>query len=538
MPSRHTPPRTTLAILGGLTRPGPHQPHGTAQAAHATCQALARHGRYQAVHLYDDERTIGREGGSWQGPDLPPTSIFERGFLAASRTPYAAIYAANGDQMKRAPHLIRPAHDLAPVICSVGTTHNAAQWINLFVALASEAVRATDGLIFKSQAAQRLFRATWDDWCARFGLSGGFPCSVVIPNGVDVQANRRLPGVRERTRRQLRIADGELVFLAFSRLSPGTKGDQQALIVRWQEVLARNPNALLILAGAVVDAAFVAELRALARAAEVSHRVMILDEPYAVWPEARTQLMSAADVFVHLSTGMEEASPLVVSEAMAHALPVIATAWAGIPELVTPDKDGFLIATAAATLSPSLAATVLGQADLTLGLAASSLVSLDWGAFCAATAALGDRQRREAMGAAARAAAEARALPVMAARYVAFFEEACAAAERTFTAPAFVRPLMDLNAVLAAQAGAALDPQQRVRRGQVGRVPLLREGLATEAGARLELVLAALAAGPQSLGALAGALAAERPPLHGQSDFAAAARLLVRMLNYGIIEPA
>jgi hypothetical protein len=83
----------------------------------------------------------------------------------------------------------------------------------------------------------------------------------VTPNGVDVEATRRSPALAAETRRQLRLAADDVVFLAFSRLSPGTKGDHHALVVRCQEVVARFPKALLPLAGAEVDRGFTVELR-------------------------------------------------------------------------------------------------------------------------------------------------------------------------------------------------------------------------------------------------------------------------------------
>lgn len=57
-------------------------------------------------------------------------------------------------------------------------------------------------------------------------------------------------------------------------------------------------------------------------------------------------LMSQADVFVHHSItakdGDTEGIPTVIMEAMASCLPVISTNHAGIPELVSHDKSGFL----------------------------------------------------------------------------------------------------------------------------------------------------------------------------------------------------
>jgi glycosyltransferase involved in cell wall biosynthesis len=75
--------------------------------------------------------------------------------------------------------------------------------------------------------------------------------------------------------------------------------------------------------------------------------------------------MSAADVFIHQATGIEEASPLAIHEAQSHALPVIAARWAGIPEVVAEGETGFLIETRVAPLRPQVATTLFGETDRT-----------------------------------------------------------------------------------------------------------------------------------------------------------------------------
>jgi colanic acid/amylovoran biosynthesis glycosyltransferase len=60
-------------------------------------------------------------------------------------------------------------------------------------------------------------------------------------------------------------------------------------------------------------------------------------------------LMKQADIFVQHSltdpaTGDEEGLPVAILEAMAHALPVVATHHAGIPEAVIDQETGFLVA--------------------------------------------------------------------------------------------------------------------------------------------------------------------------------------------------
>ena len=55
------------------------------------------------------------------------------------------------------------------------------------------------------------------------------------------------------------------------------------------------------------------------------------------------QLLSTADAFVLPSTGLGEAWPVSVMEALAAGLPVVATVIGATPEMITPGEDGFLV---------------------------------------------------------------------------------------------------------------------------------------------------------------------------------------------------
>lgn len=55
------------------------------------------------------------------------------------------------------------------------------------------------------------------------------------------------------------------------------------------------------------------------------------------------QLLSRADTFLLPSTGLGEAWPVSVMEAMAAGLPVIASEIGATPEMITSEEDGFLV---------------------------------------------------------------------------------------------------------------------------------------------------------------------------------------------------
>jgi glycosyltransferase involved in cell wall biosynthesis len=534
--------RTRLAVIGGFTKPRDSIAHGTHHAAFIACEAIAATAAYSGIDVFHENAAAPAKRGEVILPKAPPSRLLDKTAMPLIADRYQSIYVANGEQIGPSPYALRPQGDWAPVICSVGTTHAGAQWQSLLVALMSHAVRASDGFVFKSRPAERLFREVWTDWAGRIPGAPVFPAATtVIPNGVDVEANRPSPKLREETRQQLRVRADDVVFLAFSRLSPGTKGDQLALIVRWKEVIQQFPQALLVLAGAQVDRAFTMEQRQLARAAGVADRVMIIENPFDVLPLARFSLMSMADVFVHLTTGIEEASPLVVSEALAHALPVIATDWAGIPEIVRDGDNGFVIPTRVAPASPLLSTAVFGVTDLFIGLAASKLVSCDFENFVERALVLADPRRRRAMGAAARRDAESRAIATVARQYVDFFARVSAEARAKWNGSDAFRPLLDMDRVLGVQTSGRLHPGDRLAAGNLRLAGLLSEGWQPD---EQQVVAGAVSAfeGTTQMTQMTQVtqitqitieeLAAK---LAGGNDPRRAYRLIVRLLNYGVL---
>ena len=518
--------RTKLAVVGGFTRPRDSIAHGTHHAAYIACEAIAATGAYAGIDVFHENAAAPSKRAEVILPKAPPARLLDKTAMAAVPERYQAIYVANGEQIGPSPYVLRPHHDWAPVICSVGTTHAGAQWQSLLVAMASRAIRPSDGFVFKSRAAERLFREVWADWAGRLAGPPAFPAATaVIPNGVDVEVNRPSPKLREEARAQLRLRADDVVFLAFSRLSPGTKGDQQALIVRWQEVLARFPQALLVLAGAQVDRAFTMEQRQLARAAGVADRVLILENPFDILPQARFSLMSMADVFVHLTTGIEEASPLVVSEALAHALPVIATDWAGIPEIVTDGDNGFLVPARVAPVAAAFNTAAFGVSDLSVGLAASKAVSCAFEDFVERAVRLADPELRHRLGAAARRGAEARTTANVARQYVEFLARVSAQAAGRWTGDGF-RPLLQMDQVLGVQTAGRLLDGDRLVAADVTRAGLLSEGWQPDDRGQVALALAAVEGGPVTVEQLAARLSAH--PRGGH-------RLVVRLLNYGVL---
>lgn len=189
----------------------------------------------------------------------------------------------------------------------------------------------------------------------------GFPPARahVIPYGVD--SRKFAPGAPQRCdwRERLGIPATATVLLSVGRMA--TKKGYQVLVPELPGLLARHPGLHVVLAGAGD------RLPAFRSALAGEPRVHF---PGAVGHDDLPDLFRAADLFtlpaVHDSRRNVDGLPNVILEAMASALPVVATAVSGIPQAVRPEETGLLVAEGdgpglAAALDRLLAAPELRQ---------------------------------------------------------------------------------------------------------------------------------------------------------------------------------
>jgi glycosyltransferase involved in cell wall biosynthesis len=189
----------------------------------------------------------------------------------------------------------------------------------------------------------------------------------VVPNGVDVGLFRSGDEEdRRRVRAALGLPPGCPLVLSVCVLRPGKRVD--TLLEAAPAVLAAAPAARFVVVG---DGPQRSALEERAAAAGLAERVRFTGRRDDVH-----RLLAGADLFV-LTSG-QEALPTVVLEAMACAVPVVATRAGGTPEAVRDDQEGCLVP--------------VGDAPA-FGRAVASL--------------LGDPERRRAMGEAGRRRAEA-----------------------------------------------------------------------------------------------------------------------------------
>ena len=167
----------------------------------------------------------------------------------------------------------------------------------------------------------------------------GFPTADarVIPYGVDAQAYRPDPSRRSIWRERLGIPAEAPLLLGLGRMA--TKKGFQVLLPELPALLAAVPDLHVVLAGA---GDLLARFRA--QTAPLAARVHF---PGAVLRDTLPDLFRAADAFVlpavHDPRGNVDGLPNVVLEAMASALPVVATSVSGIPLAVRDGVEGLLV---------------------------------------------------------------------------------------------------------------------------------------------------------------------------------------------------
>jgi glycosyltransferase involved in cell wall biosynthesis len=152
----------------------------------------------------------------------------------------------------------------------------------------------------------------------------------VIENGIDV-ARYHTAGDRDALRRRLGLDPGRRYLINVARFHPIK--DQATLLRGFAPVAAARPDADLLLAG---DGRLRGDLEGLTGRLGLGGRVHFLGVRSDV-PE----LLQAADLL--LLTSICEAASLTLLEGMAAALPVVATAVGGNPELVRDGVDGILV---------------------------------------------------------------------------------------------------------------------------------------------------------------------------------------------------
>jgi glycosyltransferase involved in cell wall biosynthesis len=152
-----------------------------------------------------------------------------------------------------------------------------------------------------------------------------------VYNGIDIARYSGRAHSRSPVRRDLGIPDEATVCISVGRLVP-VKGHSD-LIRGFARALSEHKDLLLLLAG---DGELRDELTALVAELRLGDRVRFLG-----WRDDTADLLAGSDIFVLPS--LNEGLGLVLIEAMAANLPVVATRVGGVPEVVEEGQTGLLV---------------------------------------------------------------------------------------------------------------------------------------------------------------------------------------------------
>jgi glycosyltransferase involved in cell wall biosynthesis len=173
-----------------------------------------------------------------------------------------------------------------------------------------------------------------DTW-RRFGCRVGKGRGTVVYDGLDLPAPE--PGDRDRIRREFGIPEGAPVVGMMARVHP--QKDFDTLANAAVRILASMPEARFLIVGDYESAATYREHYNWVQQA-LAERGVKDSFIFAGHRQDALSFFPSFDVFV-LSTH-SEGLPLVILEAMAHGLPVVATAVDGIPEVVQHEETGLV----------------------------------------------------------------------------------------------------------------------------------------------------------------------------------------------------
>ena len=155
---------------------------------------------------------------------------------------------------------------------------------------------------------------------------------VVIPSGIELHKCQPAPREeRSKFRKELGIPESSAVVGTAGRLVP-VKGPV-FLLQAFERVISEHPDTYLIFAG---DGPLRKSLEKNAVVMGLAKNII-----FTGWREDMARVLSVFDVFCLPS--LNEGMGRVLVEAMALGKPVVASAVGGIPDLIIPGKNGFLV---------------------------------------------------------------------------------------------------------------------------------------------------------------------------------------------------
>jgi len=163
-----------------------------------------------------------------------------------------------------------------------------------------------------------------------------------LPLGVNADCFGGLD--KSEARKRLDLPKDKIILLYFGRFSISDKMDIYPLLAAFKNLLSKNKNILLVLAGTDTEGGYVSELKELVREMALVTRVKFYLRPSLVI-KRKQLLYSASDIFISPGDNIQETFGLTVLEAMASGLPVVVSDWDGYRDIVIHGKTGFRVPT-------------------------------------------------------------------------------------------------------------------------------------------------------------------------------------------------
>lgn len=208
-----------------------------------------------------------------------------------------------------------------------------------------------DRLVCTSTAVVNMVRSLCDTYCDylrdRFGGALELkPKLEQIPLGVNVDRYRPATAdERNHWRTRFGISESETVVLFVGRFAHHAKAHPFPLYEAAARAVQRTSRPIrLLMAGWAPSKQVLSEFK---RAAQQIARGVTVQFVDGVDAAVREGVWRAADVFMSPSDNLQETFGLVIVEAMASGLPVVASDWDGYRDLVAHEETGFLTRTSA-----------------------------------------------------------------------------------------------------------------------------------------------------------------------------------------------
>jgi glycosyltransferase involved in cell wall biosynthesis len=324
--------------------------YGSQVASDSLYQAILRYGSFTEFHFFVNDAQKGQVFSkriktlcaSPQKVKVIPVSQLPVYF---SRTKYALFFSADFSLAKLAALRSRYAKEPFP-IC--GVAHNISfshllRWVFFDNMLAD--IHSYDSIICTSKAASRAFRNLHHLLSAELKQNRGISINYggrieQLPLGVNPDEFKDISKGQARSR--LGLPKDKVILLYFGRFSLYDKADLYPLLLMLQKLRADKSNILLLLAGVDAQDGYGTALKSIAKKMNLCSDIKFI---FSNCLREKALIYAASDIFLSPADNLQETFGLTVLEAMAAALPVVASDWNGYKDLVIPNQTGFRVPT-------------------------------------------------------------------------------------------------------------------------------------------------------------------------------------------------